>query len=308
MSPKIPECRPSVDDRSETRLRVLDTTRGPVLERHDDRTADDKMNDAQRSDLDEIHSRRIDAFVLRARRIEAHSLAQDREQLARLAQRVLTIVPSPSGALIREHLPPEEVVESAAARVRPLLLVKEDCSFVSALSSIKYFVPDPTVRHWVKAVGSEWRSRTTESHDARNTMGLQAYVTDTSSGASGSMSDVELALAWIYGDVVHADRDRRDKADIFGLAQRYRAAVPLVAYVMRGALNVLDGILEMHSRHVLPITPTVLTTDVVLESTKFTTRARVHTAAVGTPAPTDALTEFGEGWSELAPPDDLHSR
>lgn len=245
-----------------------------------------------------MHSRRIDAFVLRARRIEAHSLAKDRDRLRRLAQGELAVVVSAAGAVLRQDLPPEEVIESAAARVRPLLLAEEDCHFLSTLSSIKYYVPNETARAWTKAVRSEWHSRTTESHVARTT-GVQVHVADTSTGASGSMNDTELALAWIYGDVVHHDRDRRDRADIFGLAERYRCAVPMVAYMMRAALNVLDGIRDMHSRHLLPISPSALTTDVVLDSTTFEMPARVLTAPVGTLAPSDALVEFGEGWSEL---------
>ena len=257
------------------------------------------MTEIELADLDGMHSRRIDAFVLRARRIEAHSLAQDRDRLGRLARGELTVVVSEAGAVVRQDLPPEEDVESAAARVRPLLLAEEDCNFLSTLSSIKYFVPNQTVRAWTRAVRSEWHSRTVETHAARVTTGVQVYVADTGTGASGSMNDVELALAWIYGDVVHHDRHRRDRADIFGLAERYRAAVPKVAYVMRAALNVLDGIRDMHSRHLLPISPSVLTTNVVLDSTTFEMPARVLTAPVGTLAPSDALVEFGEGWSEL---------
>jgi hypothetical protein len=33
------------------------------------------------------------------------------------------------------------------------------------------------------------------------------------------------ALAWVYGDVVHYDADRRAGAPVFGARERYRTAV-----------------------------------------------------------------------------------
>ncbi|MEV7203504.1 hypothetical protein [Streptomyces griseoluteus] len=59
---------------------------------------------------------------------------------------------------------------------------------------------------------------------------------------SGSEHDLDahrLALAWIYGDVVHHDRERRREGDPFGLWDRFRAAVPLVAWSMVATVELL---------------------------------------------------------------------
>src|SRR4051794_14815961 len=63
-------------------------------------------------------------FVLRARRVEAHSLVQDREAFAELAEEKGTIrlTVDGSGTMTRSLPADEEVFESLAARVRPLVL------------------------------------------------------------------------------------------------------------------------------------------------------------------------------------------
>jgi len=64
------------------------------------------------------------AFILRARRVEEHSLARDRAALDLLArmQFKVQVTPSRGTATWIQEFPPEEQVESAAARVRPLIL------------------------------------------------------------------------------------------------------------------------------------------------------------------------------------------
>lgn len=57
---------------------------------------------AQRPDVDGLHARRLNAFVLRSRRIEAHSLAQDRDHLLQLSQMRLTIVLRSDGSTANE--------------------------------------------------------------------------------------------------------------------------------------------------------------------------------------------------------------
>lgn len=53
------------------------------------------------------------------------------------------------------------------------------------------------------------------------------------------LNDSALAFAWIYGDVVHADSDRRESGQPFGLVERNRAAVPMVVRLTILAMHTL---------------------------------------------------------------------
>jgi hypothetical protein len=89
---------------------------------------------AMRQPSDEViarHRANLEQFVLRARRIEGHSLAVDWAALVSLATPAFKLLSLEDGEVrLRQELPPEEVVESAAARVRPLLLETDACGYL----------------------------------------------------------------------------------------------------------------------------------------------------------------------------------
>src|SRR4051794_3212799 len=65
----------------------------------------------------------ISRFIDRARRIENHSLARDRAQLLRYANLEITLARNDAGdVMATSPLPPEEPLESLAARCRPFIL------------------------------------------------------------------------------------------------------------------------------------------------------------------------------------------
>ncbi|MDA5286659.1 hypothetical protein [Streptomyces sp. Isolate_45] len=107
-------------------------------------------------------------------------------------------------------------------------------------------------------------------------------------------------MAWIYGDVVHHDREQRQEADPFGLSERYRAAVPLVAWTMVGAIELLHYIRALQDAQVLSLDPAVFEQPVVLDSTTWRMKGRAYSAPVGTTVPADALTPLGEEWKPLS--------
>lgn len=253
-----------------------------------------------------LAQRHLDAFVVRARRVAAHSLAQDREALKRLADDTAEILdwdPATGvGTALRRSYPPEEVVESAAARVRPIILEGEDCYYRSALSALGLMLKDRDPRYGrdIKAVRKNWDSRV-----RRDLVDLDSaptvHVANDATGESGTLNSVELGLAWIYGDVVHHDRNRRDESHIFGLRERFIAAVPLVAFTMLQTLMLLDTIQKLHQAQQIDVTESALTEPVVLESTTFTQKARISLAPVGTPMPADARAPLGDEWVHVQP-------
>jgi hypothetical protein len=252
------------------------------------------------ADAAALHRGRLEAFVVRARRVEAHSLAADWDGLVALAGAPYTVTGLGNGeAQVRQEYPAEEVVESAAARVRPLLLEGDACSYLKALAAVGYFCRElPHDTQWVKAARAEWRTRA-EPNAARES-GYQVMIGDTATGRTAELDDRKLATAWIYGDVVHHDTDLLKEADPFGLSERFRAAVPLVAWTMVKAIELLNYIRVLQAADLLELPAELFEREVVLTSTCWEHTVRAYAAPVGTPAPADALAPFSDTWIPLS--------
>ncbi|WP_327267165.1 hypothetical protein OG444_40285 (plasmid) [Streptomyces sp. NBC_01232] len=247
-------------------------------------------------EMEQRHRSNLEAFVLRARRVEKHSLAADWEGLVALGAGSLKVTVTGEQAVVRQELPPEELVESAAARVRPLLLEEDPCSYLKALAAVGYFCRHfPGETGEVKAKRAEWQARTKPAADS----GYTVMVANTTTGQTASLTDHDLAWAWIYGDVVHHDPKKRREADPFGLAERFRAAVPLVTWAMVAAIELLNHIRALQHDAILGLSPDVLDQEVVLRSTTWEHTAQALTAPPGTPAPEHALSPFPRGWTSL---------
>jgi hypothetical protein len=245
------------------------------------------------------HRANLEAFVLRARRVRAHSLAADQHVLRDLAWGKLDLSFQSGEARIRQQLPGEELVESAAARVRPLFLEGEDCSVLKALAALGFFcqsIPEEAAR--VKALRRAWRARVDETSSRKAS--YLVMVGDATTGSSVDLDSLKLAMAWIYGDVVHHDRERRQEADAFGLDERYRAAVPLVAWTIRFAIVLLDYTAALQDGGALGLDPEVFDHQVVLESTTWEQTGRMYSAPVGTAEPLDVHTALGPDWTEVS--------
>lgn len=236
-----------------------------------------------------LHRSRLEAFVVRARRVEAHSLAADWDALVALAGAPYTVTALGNGeAQVQQEYPSEEAVESAAARVRPLLLEGDACSYLKALAAVGYLCRElPHDTQWVKAARAEWRTRA-EPNAAREG-GYRVMIGDAAAGWTAELDDLKLARAWIYGDVVHHDTDLLEEADPFGLSERFRAAVPLVAWIMVKAIELLNYVRALQDAGLLRLPAALFDREVVLTSTCWEYTVRAYMAPFGTPAPADAL-------------------
>ncbi|KAB2587796.1 hypothetical protein F5983_35925 [Streptomyces arboris] len=250
---------------------------------------------------DRAHQANLEAFVLRARRVEAHSLAVDKAALMSLAGAQMHITIKGDGSVEwRQDLPPEEQVESAAARVRPLLLQQEACYYNKALKALNHFDRSPQNTDWIRQVRRVWQARVVET--ATREAGYQSMVTDTVTGESAELDDLKLALAWIYGDVVHHDTVRRQEAGLLGLQERFRAAVPLVAFIMLHTIGLLHRIQALQSAGELNLASAVFEEPVTLTSTTMLMEGTMRIAPVGSPAPVTAIEPLGPEWKILTPP------
>jgi len=254
----------------------------------------------------ERHEQRLIAFVLRARRVRAHSLARDLAALHNLQHPQYKITGRTDSDMVtlRTEYPPEEQVESAAARIRPLLLEDDDTHFSKAIAALKYFArdggaPDEIV-DGLKAFSKTWMATASEK-SARLTYEVRIKHGEA---PEESMNDRRLAFAWIYGDVVHADAKRRDGAGVFGVEERFHGAVPLVAQIMVLTIDTLKMIERLHGTKVLPFLHDAFAEDVVVTRQVVEQAARVWVAGYGEgdvppTFPAAAAAEPGEGWSRF---------
>ena len=243
--------------------------------------------------------------MLRARRVEEHSLAADWDALVDLAEVRINVVATEDGDLrIRHRFPAEEVVESAAARIRPILLTGEVCFYQNALSALGFFCQaSPRDAAWVRAARSEWRTRVDPKTPEE--AGYSVMTSNAVTGENHNLDRHRLAMAWIYGDVVHHDVDRRLEGDPFGLAERFRAAVPLVAWAMIGTIELLNYIRKLNEDGVLQLRPEVFDEPVALTSTTWEYSGTAFYAPVGTEPPTAASTPLPDAWVRLEGAADL---
>lgn len=197
------------------------------------------------------HLRTLNRFVLRGRRIAAHSLARDREVLRTLAQMTVAGRIRLDGTMeIRRTLPDEELFESLAARVRPVLVKKESvhhgriiAAIADSIASSTVEVPD-ALQEQVRALAGDW-----PNFDLDGTAVLRFAVQSASaegSEVSPQVSDTQLAAAWLYGDLVHVDT-HGSKSDglLFPVKERYSAAVTYFAHAALLCLATLDLVLEL---------------------------------------------------------------
>ncbi|MFI5642940.1 hypothetical protein ACIA8H_36880 [Streptomyces goshikiensis] len=256
------------------------------------------------AEIEQRNRQCLESFVVRARRVAEHSLAGDWEKLVALIDPKIRVRFENGEIRIRQELPAEEVVESAAARIRPILLKTEDCFHMNALKALGYACQElPRDAERVRAVRAEWKARV----DPATPMdaAYRVLVADTATGEEHDLDAHRLALSWIYGDVVHQDPEQRKKGDPFGLRDRFRAAVPLVAWTMVATIELLAYIEALWKDGVLQLRPEVFNAQVALKSTVWEEPAQMHIAPLGTEAPSGAVTSLPEGWLTVGKDTDL---
>nr|BAK19900.1 hypothetical protein [Streptomyces rochei] len=256
------------------------------------------------AEIEQTNRQCLESFVVRARRVAEHSLAGDWDKLVALIDPKIGVHFENDEIRIRHELPAEEVVESAAARIRPILLATEDCFHMKALKALGYACRElPRDAEQVRAVRAEWKMRVdpATSLDAA----YRVLVADTATGEEHDLDAHRLALSWVYGDVVHHDTERRKEGDPFGLRDRFRAAVPLVAWTMVATIELLAYIEALWKDGVLQLRPEVFDAQVALKSTVWEEPAQMFFAPVGTEPPSGAATSLPEGWLPLGKGTDL---
>ena len=107
------------------------------------------------------------------------------------------------------------------------------------------------------------------------------------------ITDNSLAFAWFYGDVVHADLNRRDAAAGSDILDRYEAAVSVVARIAWLTHATLDFIEQMRAQGMVQLADGVFAEPVTVDVTEVTQQAMVYVAPEGTEPPASLREDFG---------------
>lgn len=183
------------------------------------------------------------------------------------------------------NLPPEEQVESAAARVRPLILNDEDTYHAKVMNAISYFankakLPEVNIES-IRVLKQQQWAKVNPKAESNGYYEVRVQMNDEPETQIG---DNALAFSWIYGDVVHADPERRAQGQIFGVDERYRAAVPVVVRLLMLAMTTLTFIETLHANGTIPDLGKVFDEDVVYDEARSAVRLTctwLNTATMG---------------------------
>lgn len=245
------------------------------------------------------HLANLSAFVIRARRVEGHSLSRVLPDVARDA--VTMKLEAKAGGLtaVSWNLPPEEMMESAAARVRPVTVGSDPVNYQKAIDAIDHFISLAGRRcddGLAKLMSEDLLAGWTRVCDRSIGELYEVEHHNTQDGSFLSSSDSVLGWAWIYGDVVHADAEALKSTQEFGVRQRYKAAVPVVCELFRLTLATLALVRWLEAQAVVSIPTEVWEMDVTVGEAPFESIGRVFSAPAGTQPPRLGE-EHGPEWS-----------
>jgi hypothetical protein len=260
------------------------------------------MTKPSQAELMQLSVSTVEAFVLRARRVVAHSLAEDPETLLSLARGSMTLEydRATGKQFLTRQMPEEEVLESAAARVRPILLASEPVHWGRTLKALSYLCrgKSDVSGDAFSDLRDIWK-RVQPAEGAARAYYVQ--VQKHSDLDATAATDNELGLAWFYGDVVHADVSRRLSGEAFGINERYRAAGMLVAIAMVSTKMTLNLILKLQAEGVLELSDSIFTEEVTVTDTEGRQEVEAFVGEPGTPLPDGPLGGIPEGFAVFDP-------
>jgi hypothetical protein len=192
----------------------------------------------------------LEWFVVRARRIEEHSLGQDKDQLLTWASGTFTVsgVQGQSPTSVCWDLPPEEPLDSLAARCRPFILKNDPVYWVNVTGALGYFLRDQDAEDLTARLGAlrtSWRGL---DKDTRGSLGFQSRAGGNGDDLGELVDSKALAYAWLYGDLVHADDDIPERVGEHDIDDRYRAGAILIANVALHAIVTLNLVRVLQRR------------------------------------------------------------
>ncbi|TQJ14394.1 hypothetical protein FB459_1852 [Yimella lutea] len=242
-------------------------------------------------------------FVLRARRVHAHSIVQDWDELLRHAHGSFDGHLDLAGQMtITRRLPAdEEVFESLASRVRPLTVKSEPVYYVKVFDAIERLIGEADVEDALRARLRDLR-RAWDASEIQGTQ-IQAYSVQSAridgTEATSMVSDTQLAAAWLYADLVHADaQGPKRQALAFSLRERYAAAVRVFSHMAALTVATMQLVESLRDARLLAVDDSAWEDDVSVGASELVEEARAFVAPLGSEMPDmrDSL-ELTEEWT-----------
>lgn len=227
-------------------------------------------------------------------------MVQDRDQLAVHAAGSFRGTVDPQGRWVMvQQLPEnEEVFESLAARLRPLMIKRESIYFANVFEALGA-VADSDHRERIESLLRSWERAEIQGQQVQ-AFSLQQSKVDGSE-ATDFVSDTQLAAAWLYADLVHADAQGPKAAALdFPFRERYAAAVRIFSHIASLTIATSALVESMVAAGLLVLEPWATEDEVVVGESELRREVRAYYAELGT-APPDLRTSGGWGpeWTQL---------
>lgn len=243
----------------------------------------------------------VEGFVLRARRIVSHSLCTDAVGLMNLADGAWRGSRKDGKVALQRVLPNEEILESLATRVRPLILKRDPVQYGHVLNALTNYL----IRHghadsasWCSELKKDWKSVDLET-------GAAGYFLSITQNGSNQppleITDIALAGTWFYGDLVHAKQEEIDRGKAFEIDQRYAAAAVRVAQLATLARDTLNFIRSLVEDGQLPLSKDVMEQIPVKTEPKNVELTGIFSAPAGTALPGPAGQPLSQEWTPNFP-------
>lgn len=237
--------------------------------------------------------------------MQAHSIVQDRDELLRHVYGGFEGHLDLAGRMtITRHLPAnEEIFESLASRVRPLTIKSEPVYYANVLDAIECLIGEVEVEDSLRTRLRNLR----HAWDASEIQGaqIQAYSVQSASidgtEATNMVSDTQLAAAWLYADLVHADaQGPKREALALPFCERYAAAVRVFSYLADLTVTTLQLVESLRDAGALAVDNSAWEEDVIVGASELVYEAKAYVAPLGTEMPNlrDSL-ELTEEWSAI---------
>jgi hypothetical protein len=167
----------------------------------------------------------IDAYLGAANQVLNCSLAK-REELETLGQN-FSITPNVGGnpdrpwriAVDRPH---EEEIEAAAARLRKIMVAQEEDVYLGKILKIISRYTDAEARQlWVTPIRQMWDGFTDMHYFSAG--GIP--VSEGEGATFSLLKDRQIAIDWLYGELLHYDVERRERIKYVGDETKFQAGL-----------------------------------------------------------------------------------
>lgn len=199
-----------------------------------------------------------------------------------------------------QNIPSEEVLESAAARVRPLLLERDPVYWNKVVNSLGYLLrdnDDPEIRDFLTSIKQRWKDRVENAPG--QVRGYMVQVVRANTAPPSTMTASDLGMTWFYGDVVHADADRRQAGADYGIKERYRAAVLLITNALVANRMTLRFVSDLQKSGHLNLDKEVFEEEVVVLGTQLRSEVDAYAAPRDVAMPTEFLNSIPDGFERV---------